>query len=756
VSQLPRVAILGGGVGGVTTAVALSRGDWQKRFGAITLYQQGWRLGGKGASGRGPGQRIEEHGLHIWFGFYENAFRMMRECHEELDALAKDPNNPRWSEAFTSVDDSFTACTEITLTDHDGCEWKPWVADFFAFDDDTPWADPDPRYPGERPEDWSAVFYASRCLHLAADLAASILRAPGPQAVIVAGAAPASDAVSAGLHELDDDVRGLWAAASPGTHTALRTAAELLDALIEEGVQNQSLLMLADPLLRALDLGLDFLRGRADELVRENDAVRRAWYVTDLLLAIVRGLVEDGVLAADDFSVVDDVEFCDWLRAHGAARESVDSALVRSVVYDLAFAYRKGDPRRPAAAAGTALRGLLRAFFTYRGAMMWKMNAGMGDVVFAPLYELLAKRGVDVRFFHRVEDVRASGGTVEEITIDVQAALDPKVGPGDFLDDPSTTPAAKAAAKATGVPQPSGAVWPARPKVALANPGTMATDPSVYESWLADPALARASTTVLKRGAATDGFELVVFALPPACIPRVAPDLMKQSPRWQAAADHIETVPTQAMQLWLDRPATDLGPHADGTVLGGYTEPFDTWADMAHLVAQEQVAGAKTVAYFCNVLAEAPLPPRGTPAAQAFLDDQLALVRAQALRFLKHDVRHLWPDAVDPVTGHLDWDVLVDPSGATGEARLTAQYLRANVEPSERYVLSVPGSGIHRIPPWDTGFANLYVAGDWTACGIDAGCVEAAAMSGLLAANAIHADVNAPDHIQPIIGYHGP
>jgi len=30
---------------------------------AITIYQMGFRLGGKGASGRGPSDRIEEHGL---------------------------------------------------------------------------------------------------------------------------------------------------------------------------------------------------------------------------------------------------------------------------------------------------------------------------------------------------------------------------------------------------------------------------------------------------------------------------------------------------------------------------------------------------------------------------------------------------------------------------------------------------------------------------------------------------------------------
>src|SRR5919197_3584044 len=172
---LPRIAILGGGVGSVTAAVQLSNEGWQQRFDSITLYQLGWRLGGKGASGRGPGMRIEEHGLHIWFGFYENAFRMLRGCHQELDQRA-DAGQPRWPLPFRNMDESFRACTEISLTDYDRCGWKLWNADFFDFDDDRPWIEPDPRPPGERPDDWSALYFLGRCLHLAADLAVLLER----------------------------------------------------------------------------------------------------------------------------------------------------------------------------------------------------------------------------------------------------------------------------------------------------------------------------------------------------------------------------------------------------------------------------------------------------------------------------------------------------------------------------------------------------------------------------------------------------
>jgi uncharacterized protein with NAD-binding domain and iron-sulfur cluster len=97
-----KVAILGGGVSALTTALELSgEADWQERY-EITVYQTGWRLGGKGASSRNEaaGGRIEEHGLHIWLGFYENAFAVIRRSYEELGRPAGTPL-ATWTDAFT-------------------------------------------------------------------------------------------------------------------------------------------------------------------------------------------------------------------------------------------------------------------------------------------------------------------------------------------------------------------------------------------------------------------------------------------------------------------------------------------------------------------------------------------------------------------------------------------------------------------------------------------------------------------------------
>ncbi len=70
-------------------------------------------------------------------------------------------------------------------------------------------------------------------------------------------------------------------------------------------------------------------------------------------------------------------------------------------------------------------------------------------------------------------------------------------------------------------------------------------------------------------------------------------------------------------------------------------------------------------------------------------------------------------------------------------ARLDAQYLRANVDPSDRYVLSLPGTGRLRLRADESGYDNLVLAGDWIDSGLNAGCIEAAVVSGIQAGNAL-------------------
>ena len=114
--------------------------------------------------------------------------------------------------------------------------------------------------------------------------------------------------------------------------------------------------------------------------------------------------------------------------------------------------------------------------------------------------------------------------------------------------------------------------------------------------------------------------------------------------------------------------------------------------------------------------------------------------------------RNFLPRSAHAYPAEFRWDLLVgDDAGASGSDRLASQFIRANWAPSERYVQSLPGTDKYRLKPGDSGYDNLVLAGDWTDCGFNAGCVEAATMSGLLAARAITGD----DH-DDVVGYDHP
>ena len=175
---------------------------------------------------------------------------MMRECHEELDRYERE-GVPRWPVAFKSVQDSFRPCSEISLTDHDGCAWKLWTADFFEFSDDRPWRPRDPDEPG--PDDWSVLFYAARCLHLAADLAWSLL---GSEPGLGLGQAPPPGVRPQQTPTLEMATATLTRALRGDIQAILRAAGHLFDALAVEVLEGPFVLGLLDlAVQRASDHG---------------------------------------------------------------------------------------------------------------------------------------------------------------------------------------------------------------------------------------------------------------------------------------------------------------------------------------------------------------------------------------------------------------------------------------------------------------------------------------------------------------------
>ncbi|MGH8959245.1 MAG: FAD-dependent oxidoreductase [Acidimicrobiia bacterium] len=676
-----KIAILGGGVAGLAAAWRLSEPGWQQSLESITVYERGWRLGGKAASSRGPHGRIEEHGLHVWLGYYENAFRLVRQLYAELDRPRKRPDAP-----FQMWNDAFKPANDIGLEDLHGGRWHHWVATFSLND----------RLPGEPDAEsgpMSVLAFVRQAVRLLADFYESLDQPSSWSGSVTLSASP----IPPGREE--DGARRLIA-------SMLAAAIEGLSVLRSE----QRLLARDLPFLEPLGPALDGIHRRLHELVVRDEAARRLWSLADLIVTTVRGILVDGLLTDPrGFAAINDEEYRAWISRHGASPDTLDSPLVRGV-YDLVFGFQEGDPERPRFAAGLGLFLSGKLFFEYRGSIFWKLQGGMGEVLFAPLYEALAARGVRFEFFSRVENLRISSDGTDIAAVEISRQVRLPAGPDSY----------QPLIEVGGLPG-----FPTTPN--------LDRDEGLnFESiWTNGP---EANLTRLEQGR---DFDRIVFAIPIGMVPYVCTDLIQHHPKWRSMVDHLGTVATQVFQLWLTADYRQLGWDRPGVTMTGYLKPFETWSSMEHLLAVEQWPAddqPRSVAYFCNALATAGLPDREDV---DFPKREHERVRENAVTFLQEGVGHFWPGAIDPRSGSFRWELLAGAGERDGEDRFDSQFWRANVDPSERYVLSLPGSDKYRLRTDQSGYDNLVLAGDWINCGLNAGCLEAAVMSGLQAANAI-------------------
>ena len=108
-----KIAILGGGPAGIAAAFELTNDPELRSQFDITVHEAGWRLGGKCASGRnkdaGAGDRIEEHGLHVLGGCYDNTFWLLRQCYADW---SPPQNSYKWT-----IGEAFKQHSFVTLCD---------------------------------------------------------------------------------------------------------------------------------------------------------------------------------------------------------------------------------------------------------------------------------------------------------------------------------------------------------------------------------------------------------------------------------------------------------------------------------------------------------------------------------------------------------------------------------------------------------------------------------------------------------------
>ncbi len=661
---------------GLSAAWRLSEAGWQDRFDSITVYQRGWRLGGKGASSRGPNGRIEEHGLHIWLGSYENAFALLRECYAELDRATTDPDAPilTWDQAMIPGDN-------LGLAEQWGDEWLTWLGTFSR----------NKKLPGEPGGDgreMTVVGFVQRSLQLVLDFAETQSDATSVGVALTTSADPPS---SAGLMQ-----------------TVQRAMVAAMMSLTDATRRDNS------P-VQKLEHALDAVRRTIDYEHRPDH--KRSWLLISLVTSVVRGIVADRLVTDPrGFRAINDEDFGEWILRHGGHPDIVDFPLVRGV-YDLVFGYADADPERPAVSAGLMIFLIGLVLYEYKGAIFWKMTAGMGDVIIAPIYQVLRRRGVEFEFFHRLDALHLDDRhqALDAITMGRQVRL----APGAENYEPLT--------EVRGLP-----VFPDAPLVdQLAGPVT--TPPGGWHAlethWAQHD---DAGSVRLRRGV---DFDHVVLAVSLGMVPIVAKELLDDRPEWSDMTRKVRTVATQAFQLWLKPDEPTLGWPEPGVTISAYLRPFETWASMPQtLWAEDWPADDRpgTVAYFCGSL-DAPWPCEED--RETYAVRHASRVASDAAHYVDTNLGLFFPRAA--TDQGFAWHLLCGADGQRGPAALATQHISVNIDPSDRYVQSVPGSDEYRLRPDESGYDNLVLAGDWTDCGMNAGCIEAATMSGLEAANVV-------------------
>lgn len=713
-----KLAVLGTGLGAMTAVFYMTNyTGWQDDW-DIDVYQLGWRMGGKGASGRTmnkeSGYRILEHGLHFFFSFYRNTFQFVLDLYRAW--------TPPANYAFQKWEDAFKP----------GCNNDMWV----HMEDDakpTPWAiinQEDPahgwmcqhRYPSTEmkgaPTPWNLFKKLVRMIE-----------------------AKAPDSWSHLIHSVTNTIKA---------HNNTPPV----------GQQRERLLFN----LRALHS-----RVRADTLLNDvNDWPPKGWCnagnttlpatkeackeffrrATLMEASIGVGVVADDLFIRG-FDSVNNESLDAWLCRHGDLCKGTKSGLRRDDLirglFDGVFGYANGRMSTPNFAAGNFLQNALQAMcppgpVDDELAVTMRMNAGMGEVIFTPAYEILKARGVRFHFFHKVEALKTDDGeTISNIDIKVQATV--KAGSAAY--EPTFDTA-------------NLRVWPD-----LSTPSQCDGCDKFFDQLQEGDVIRKGNVNLesyfsdwpgvgTKRLTKGIDFDMVLNGISSGALPYVSSDLMAKNTEWRTFVETTQTVATISLQVWTYNTTEELGyviPNVDPNnrprtevMAAGGPEPYDTIADMTHLIQYETSNASATdgiphsVWYFVSPIdynaTAANLSDTSTPAVEF---ERAFKAGIEWLEKHTFQVMPKWADSL--------YESMVAPPGVVGRDRLRYQYWRSNIEPTELYVLSTTGSIKHRPYPYPYReahkvhpFKNMAVAGDHTRNGLNLGCAEAATTSGMMAA----------------------
>lgn len=719
-----KIAVLGSGMSSLAATYELtSYPNWQDHY-DITIYQMGWRLGGKTATGRGPKERIQEHGIHIAQGWYENAFRLIQDAYKECETNNLMPDSPfkNWRDAFEEE--------STTLLTHFDKETGKWIKKNIIF----PSNDYIPGQGGPLP--FSAI------IEKAIKLVVEILFDKNPNSPGLLAHAEKQQIQSIQQHSLWTQIKDLigiqhieQTVQHEAEHYFNHLVALIQHMVSEKDAQKRSSVQnIIAELLK--DIG-----GWFSKLVQGLESIDQHFYwivvFAEFGITNIKGTLLDVFDPAKgelDYDKINHLDYREWLSQHGASQQLLESAIVR-FLYVGTFHNLTGPKRQGALAAGVGLH-FLTLSMGYKGAFVWKFKAGTADTMITPIYLVLKNRGVKFKFFHKVKQVHYSeSGEIEEISMAEQVTL----------KNSSYTPTYKF----KGIE-----VWPGEPLYdQIEDDQAKKLQANNIDLEMAWTNWKDANELSLRKG---QDFDYAILGIPIDVLggeQGICKEIIAKNNKWNAMYNHVKSIPTMSMQLWLKPGLKELGmnlkewgfPDGSKPNLVTYASPQYSWIDMSQVMPFENWNGDKPglLVYYTGSF----LDPEVVPAFDdvQYPEQQKERVMRISEQWLRDNMGWFFKQAT---TGEypegMDFDIIFDFSqtATTDFAKLKTQYFRANVNPTDRYTLSLPGTNKYRLKADETGFDNLVITGDWIDFGVNVGYYEGAIIAGLKAGQCIRSKLN--------------
>jgi uncharacterized protein with NAD-binding domain and iron-sulfur cluster len=730
-----KIAVLGGGLGSLSAIYEMTDYPGWEKYYDITVYQMGWRLGGKTATGRGIHNRIEEKGIHIFQGWYDNAFRMVKDAYKLQDELGLNPNSPlkKWSEAI--VPDNASLFTEYS--EREG-KWINWPIIF-------PMNDQEPGTAGKSTE-WELI---RKILGIALQLVVGdpyeknqgfldrylmehLLdvnqKFGDPQ--------PKNKPKPHWWDKLIGGIKKTFQKKVVPIEVAmLHKAVEIAEAQMRKQTGKDPGEVEVEALEKVVHLFSGFthwFEKAFSHAIEKHDRLRRIISVIEWMEVTLTGVLED-VYDPDthtfNYQKINHYNYLDWLKKHGASDLVLDCALVR-FMYTGSFAnLLNGGTGKLAADIGLRM---LMVSVDYKGCLVWKLTAGTADTIITPIYQVLRHRGVKFKYFHKIRQVHHSeSGKIEKISVAEQIKLRDGVDEYDpFLNVGGLNS------------------WPAEPLYDQIDPDQAKklkeNDVNLEISW-SDWENYRELT--LEEG---KDFDQVLLGIPVAALKHVCSDIIEHNSQWKKMVEKVETTQTAQVQVWTKPTLRELGMKVEDWGMAEGDEPNSviyanylySWTDMSLIIdAEEWPESLKPghLSYWCGTIPEAsPMEPFSK---HWFPKTQQARIMGITEQWLYSHGGWLWPEATSrELPQGFNFD-LMTPTEENNELtpikKFYQQFFLLNIEPSDRYVLALPGSNQYRMKTDGSGYSNLFLTGDWIDFGFNVGHMEGAVTAGLTAAHAI-------------------